>query len=132
MKQTMQFPTVEDVMCKDVVTVRQDIGIEEAARFITKGKADHLPVVSETGRLMGIVTSWDITKAVADGRVSRVSEIMTKKVYSATPDQPIELVSGLLDRHSISALPVVDKDGHVIGMISSDDLSRLFSGRRFH
>ena len=130
MKQTREFPNVEDVMSRDVVTVREDIFIDEAAKAIVGGSFDHLPVISGEGRLKGIITTWDISKAVANGKISKVSEIMTRKVHSAQPDEPIELAARKLDTYSISALPVVDKDNRVIGMITSNDLSRLFTGRR--
>jgi len=130
MKQTKEFPLVGDVMSYNVMTVHEDIRIDEAAQIIVGGPVDHLPVVSEDEKLMGIVTAWDISKAVASGNVSRVSGIMTRKVFVVSPDEPLELAARKLDHHTISALPVVDKDDHVIGMISSDDLSRLFSKRR--
>ena len=130
MKQTREFPNVEDVMSRDITTVKEDIGIDEAARAIIGGSFDHLPVVTSEGRLTGIVTTWDISKAVANGRISRISEIMTRRVHSARPDEPIELAARKLDTYCISALPVVDRDNRVIGMITSNDLSRLFAGRR--
>jgi uncharacterized protein (DUF39 family) len=130
MKQTKEYPNVEDVMSREVVTVGEDIPIHEAARAIVGGSFDHLPVVSGDKRLMGIVTTWDISKAVANGNITKVSEIMTRRVYSARPDEPIELAARQMDIHRISALPVVDKEGHVIGMITSNDLSRLFARRR--
>ncbi len=102
--------------------------MEEAAKAIVSGSFDHLPVVSEDGRLMGIITAWDISKAVASGKISRVAEIMTRKVHSAQLDEPIELAARKLDTYSISALPVVDKENRVIGMITSNDLSRLLHG----
>ncbi|NYT01464.1 MAG: CBS domain-containing protein [Methanosarcinales archaeon] len=132
MKQTKEFPNVGDVMSRDVVTVRESIGIEDAASRIVGGKFDHLPVVSDEDKLIGIVTSWDISKAVANGNISKVSEIMTRRVYSARLDEPVELAARTLDTHSISALPVIDREGHVIGMITSNDLSRLLAGRRSH
>jgi CBS domain-containing protein len=130
MKQTKEFPMVGDVMSRNVVTVRESISISEAARAIIDGSFDHLPVVSEDEKLIGIVTAWDISKAVARERITRVSEIMTRKVVSATLDEPIELAARKLDTNRISALPVVDREGHVLGMITSNDLSRLFARRR--
>lgn len=130
MKQTKEFPYVEDVMSREVVSVTEDISVAEAAQAIIKSKFDHLPVVNSAGVLCGIITTWDISKAVADGTISQVSQIMTRNVFSTTPDQPIELAARTLDTHSISALPVVDQDGRVIGMLSSNHLSRLFAGRR--
>ena len=77
MKQTKESPNVGDVMSRDVVTVQEDIQVEEAAKLIVSGSFDHLPVVSKDGRLMGIITAWDISKAVASGKPSRIAEIMT-------------------------------------------------------
>jgi len=130
MKQTKESPNVGDVMSREVVSVREDIQVEEAAKLIVNGSFDHLPVISKDGRLMGIITAWDISKAVASGRPARIAEIMTRRVYSAMVDEPIELAARTLDTHSISALPVVDKENKVIGMITSNHLSRLLARRR--
>jgi CBS domain-containing protein len=130
MKQTKESPNVGDVMSRDVVTVREDIDVGDAARLIVNGSSDHLAVVSKDGRLMGIITAWDISKAVASGKASRISEIMTRRVYSARLDEPIELAARTLDTHSISALPVVDRENRVIGMITSNHLSSLLARRR--
>jgi CBS domain-containing protein len=105
--------------------------VEEAAKLIVGGSFDHLPVVSADGRLMGIITAWDISKAVAGGKASRISEIMTRRVYSARVDEPIDLAARTLDMHSISALPVVDRENRVIGMITSNHLSSLLARRRY-
>ncbi|MCJ7444262.1 MAG: homocysteine biosynthesis protein [Methanotrichaceae archaeon] len=131
MKQTKEFPNVGDVMSRDVIVVRDDIQVHEAARIIVNGSFDHLPVVSEDGRLMGIITAWDISKAVASDEVSRISAIMTRRVYSTRPDEPIVLAARTLDTHGISAMPVVDNDNRVIGMITSDHISGLLARRRW-
>jgi len=130
MRQTKEYPLVGDVMGRDVTTVHADIGIDEAAQIIVGSTFDHLPIVSDEEKIIGIVTAWDISKAVANGHVSKVSGIMTKKVFIASPEEPLELVARKLDHHKISALPVVDKEDHVIGMVTTDHLSRLFRRRR--
>jgi CBS domain-containing protein len=130
MKQTKESPNVVDVMSRDVVSVGEDIAVEEAAKLIVSGQFDHLPVVSRDGRLMGIITAWDISKAVAGGKPSLIGDIMTKRVYSVRADEPIELAARTFDTHSISAMPVVDRDNKVIGMITSNHLSSLLARRR--
>lgn len=129
MKQTKEFLLVRDVMSPEVATAREEISIQEAAAMIVGGPFDHLPVVSEEGRLIGMVTAWDVSKAVASGKTSHISEMMTRKVFIASPDEPMELAARKLHHHKISALPVVDKDHRVVGMVTSDHLSRLY-GRR--
>ena len=129
MKQTKEFLLVRDVMSTEVATAREEISIQEASAMIVGGPFDHLPVVSEEGRLIGMVTAWDVSKAVASGKTSHISEMMTRKVFIASPDEPMELAARKLHHHKISALPVVDKDHRVVGMVTSDHLSRLY-GRR--
>lgn len=130
MKQTKESPNVGDVMSRDVMTAFEDIPVEKAAKMIVSGSSDHLPVVSRDGRLIGIITAWDISKAVASGKPSQVADIMTRRVHSVRLDEPVELAARTLDTHSISALPVVDREDKVIGMITSDHLSRLLARRR--
>jgi len=130
MKQTREFLLVGDVMSSEVATVREEISIKEASQMIVGGPFDHLPVVSAEGKLIGMVTAWDVSKAVASGKTSHISDMMTRKVFIASPDEPLELAARKLHHHKISALPVVDKDHHVIGMVTSDHLSRLYSRRR--
>ncbi len=130
MKQTKESPNVVDVMSRDVVSVGEDIEVDEAAKLIVSGHFDHLPVVSREGKLMGIITTWDISKAVAGGKPSRIGDIMTRRVYSARADEPIELAARTLETHSISAMPVVDRENNVIGMITSNHLSSLLARRR--
>jgi len=52
----------------------------------------------------------------------KVGELMTKSVVTAQPHQSVEHVRNMLDRNSISSVPVVDSDGHPIGVVSSTDL----------
>jgi len=55
---------------------------------------------------------------------------MTKRVYSVRSDEPIELAARTFETHSISAMPVVDRENRVIGMITSNHLSSLLARRR--
>jgi uncharacterized protein (DUF39 family)/CBS domain-containing protein len=125
MKQIREKPQVKDVMRRDVVTVEEGASVKDAARIIMKGQFTHLPVVSSSGQLRGIITAWDISKGVAIGKWEDLEEIMTKKVITADPDEPIDITARKLEKYNISALPVVDKDRKVIGIIRSEDLSRL-------
>ena len=52
----------------------------------------------------------------------KVEELMTRSVITAEPHQSIEHVRKMLEKNSISAVPVVDSDGHPVGIVSSTDL----------
>ncbi|MFZ3094096.1 MAG: homoserine O-acetyltransferase [Methanothrix sp.] len=118
--------SVVDVMIRDVVTIRQGSSVEDAARIMMTEGVTHLPVTNEEGKLVGIVTAWDVSKAVAL-KYTLLEEIMTRNVVISAQEDPIERAAKRMNEHNISALPVVDANQRVIGMITSDGLSRLVS-----
>ncbi len=115
---------VRDVMVRDVATIPEGSSIREATTMMIERGINHLPVLSDNGLLAGIVTSWDIAKAIACNHVS-LEEIMTQEVITATPDASIEEAAKKMAQYMISALPVVDEGGKVVGMVSSEGLSTL-------
>ena len=68
MKETNKMPMVRDVMGKKLVTVEMTESFIEAAKLMKQNERNHISVVSN-GKLVGIITSWDISKAVADGKI---------------------------------------------------------------
>lgn len=115
---------VRDVMITDVQTIEEGTTIAVTARRMVNQGLNHLPVLSINGQLAGIVTSWDIAKAVASNYLW-LDEIMSRDVVTTTPDESIETAAKKMEEHSISALPVVDENLHLIGLITADALSVL-------
>ena len=128
MKQLSAVPLVREVMLPSI-TVREAISVQEAAKIIVGKQVNHLPVISASNKLIGIVTAYDISKAVALNKGDSLKGIMTRRVVTATPDAPIDLAARRLERHNISALPVIDHTNSVIGIITSEDLSKLLACR---
>jgi homoserine O-acetyltransferase len=118
--------SVGDVMIKEVVTIRQGSSVEEAAMIMMTEGITHLPVTDEEGKLVGIVTAWDVSKAVAL-KLTLLEEIMTRNVVISAQEDPVEQAAKRMNQHNISALPVVDANQRLIGMITSDGVSRLVS-----
>lgn len=116
--------SVADVMIKDVVTIQQGSSVEDAARIMMVEGVTHLPVINAEGKLEGIVTAWDVSKAVAL-KFTLLEEIMTRNVVVSALGDPIERAAKRMNEYNISALPVVDADQRVIGMVTSDGVSRL-------
>ncbi len=116
--------SVGDVMIKDVVTIKLGSSVEEAACIMMTEGVTHLPVVAENGQLAGIVTAWDVSKAVAL-KYTQLDEIMTRKVVTSAVGDPIERAAKRMNENNISALPVIDGNQKVIGMVTSDGVSRL-------
>jgi uncharacterized protein (DUF39 family)/CBS domain-containing protein len=128
MKQLSEAPLVREVMLPSI-TVREAISVQDAAKIIIGKQVNHLPVVSADNKLIGIVTAYDISKAVALNKGDSLKGIMTKRVITAKPEEPIDLAARRLERHNISALPVVDQANTVVGIITSEDLSKLLACR---
>jgi len=87
-------------------------------------EATHLPVISKDNRLVGIVTAWDISKAVAL-KLKKLDEIMTKDVVTSRLNESIQEAAEKMEANKISALPVIDDQQRVIGMMTSEGLTKL-------
>ncbi len=118
-----EIRVVREFMTK-AITISENLGIEEAAELIVKNNVNHLPVVDEEGTLKGIVTSWDIARAVTKG-ARKVSEVMTRNVITVFPEDPIAIAISKLEKFDISALPVIDAKRKVLGIVTSETISRL-------
>jgi glutamate dehydrogenase (NAD(P)+) len=115
---------------KDIMDPMPTIGIhskvQEAAELIVKTQSNVTAVLTEDGKLAGVVTTWDITRAVADGACGQsVEMIMTREVISATPGSSILDMVTELEQNQFSAMPIVE-DGKVLGMVSSDLLAQRY------
>jgi len=130
LRETVQGPRVLDIMDRKVFSIGQDEEIRSAAQKLLKGETNHLPVIDSSGRLVGIVTTYDISKAVVNpGKAKRVRDIMKKRVITTTMEEPVDIAVRKLEKHNISALPVVDREERVIGMLTAMNLGKLFGGR---
>lgn len=128
MRQVTEAPLVRDVMTKPAITAGPEDTISHAARLFAEREFNHLPIVDEGGKLLGIVTSWDVAVALGTGK-KKLSEIMTRRVITASEDEPVDAAARKLEQHNISGLPVVNAGGLVRGVITSEDISKLI-GRR--
>ncbi len=106
-------------------TISPDRTVREAAQMLLKDPNEMLGVVGEAGGLVGVVTDWDITKATATASPedATVSEIMTRDIITANPEDNILDLLRNLETYEISAMPVVD-DGDVVGIVSHDILAQ--------
>ena len=127
MKQTEATPFVANIMHPAITcTENEEIRII-ADRIVTKS-VNHIVVVDQKGHLRGIVTSYDITKAMAEG-TNTLSDVVTRNVITAKTDEPLETASKRMAQHNISALPVIDNTNTLLGIITAEDVSKLL-GRR--
>ena len=127
MKQTEDTPFVSNVM-QTAITCKENEEVRAIAERIVTKSVNHIVVVDDLGKLSGIVTSWDVTRAMAEGK-KVLCDIMTRRVITTKPDEPLETASKKMAQHNISALPVINDEKKVLGIVTSEDVSKLL-GRR--
>jgi len=120
---------VKDVMTPSVITAKPTDEIRVVASLIVKHGIDHVPIVDESNKLIGIVTSWDVAKAVAEGKTN-LKDVMTSRVIAARQSETVDVVANRLLKHNISGMPVVDDENRVIGIVTTDDLAKTLGRRR--
>jgi homoserine O-acetyltransferase len=111
-----------DIMLKKFEFLHPETEIEKAAKTMLDSSATHLPVVNNKSELVGIVTSWDICKAIT-GHFNKVKEIMTKDVITINLEEDIRLGAQKMKKYNVSALPVINNDNLVVGLITIDAIT---------
>jgi uncharacterized protein (DUF39 family)/CBS domain-containing protein len=123
MRQSEEIPFVVSVM-HPAVTCTENEEIQAIAHRIVTKSVNHIVVIDDVGKLKGIVTSWDVTRAMAEGKKA-LADIETHNVFTTKPDEPLEVASKRMAQHNISALPVIDIEKKVLGIVTSEDVSKL-------
>ena len=130
---------VKDFMTPVVVTVSETQSMLEARETMRGKSLNSLPVVDDLKRVRGIITAEDIGKASPSdastlsryeanyllGRL-KVKDIMSRSVITVESDDTIEFVAWKLYKHKVNALPVVDQNNKLVGIISQTDIFRAF------
>ena len=117
---------VRDVMTREVVTIKPDEPVIEAARLMKNHDIGSVVVVTERDEVIGILTEKDlVTRVVAENRDvlrTRVREVMTPNPITVYDDTPLEIAARLMAEKGIGHLPVVDKAGRLVGILAKSDI----------
>jgi acetoin utilization protein AcuB len=129
---------VRDIMTTPAITVGLDMPVLEAQQLMASHRIRHLPV-TDTGRLMGIVTDRDIRLNLPSPATSlsmwevnyllarlTVESAMHRAVITVEPDRSAAEAAYIMLDHKIGALPVVD-GGIVVGIVTESDMLRAFT-----
>ena len=116
---------IGDIMTRDVRTIVRNSTVEQAARMMKDLNVGSIPV-TENENVIGIITDRDVVlRNVADGRTAadtRVEEVMSKTVVTATPDMDVHRAADLMAQKQIRRLPVVENN-RMVGIVSIGDLA---------
>jgi CBS domain-containing protein len=115
---------IEEIMNKEVATAKPDDQLVVAAKTMLERKIGCVVVV-ERERTVGIVTESDLVKCAASGHDPNrtlVKDIMRSPAVTCTPQAPVEEAYAHMRKNNIRHLPIVDKDGAVVGIVTMKDL----------
>lgn len=121
----MQIP-IRDIMTTDVISVPPTTPVEEVAKLLHEKRITGLPVVDDEGRVVGVLSEYDIIKRHGE----TAGDIMSDQVISVSADADAEEVANLLTNRRIRRLPVLT-DGRLVGIVSRSDMMRLFMVTRW-
>lgn len=139
-----------DVMVKKVITINKNASVAELSELLIKNKISGVPVVDDSGKLVGIATEGDLIVRDADLHFPRyfklldsiiyleslnkfkrnlrkylgtkVEDVMTSKVKIVKEDTPVNVVANIMIRNNVNRVPVLDNDGNLVGIITRADI----------
>ena len=122
------------IMHTELITVSPSTSLEDANIIVKKKKIDHLLVVNDSGKLVGILSDKDLKQYWASPATTLskselnyllqqviVEMIMIKTVITISPDTTVERAALIMQEHDINALPVMEGD-KLVGIITSTDV----------
>lgn len=132
--------TAAELMTENPVTIRVDAKVRDAVRILETLDIRHLPVVDEEGEVVGMVSDRDVrglmlpytmggeyAGTIQAGLDASLASIMSSDVLSVEMEaDEAEVVDLMLD-HKIGAVPVVDVEGTLVGIVSYLDVLRQLS-----
>ncbi len=128
---------VEKWMTARPVTLKATDSLARAIDLMKEKKIRRVPIVSDAGKLVGIVSDRDL-KDVSPSRATtldiwelhyvldklKLGDIMTKKPWTVTPEMPIEKAALLMLEKRVEGLPVLDAKGVLVGILTEGDIFR--------
>lgn len=125
--------TVKEVMNTVVATSAPDDDLNSVIETMQRHDCGFLPVVDSHGIVVGVITDRDIclagtTKHRPLGRVS-VEQTMSHPVFACFADENVKTVLVTMGKHRVRRLPVLNKTGHLQGVLSLDDIVQAPSRR---
>ncbi|WP_321438777.1 IMP dehydrogenase [uncultured Bacteroides sp.] len=122
-KQVAIVKRAENGMIYDPVTIKQGSTVRDALSLMAEYKIGGIPVVDDDRMLVGIVTNRDLR--FERDMNKRIDEVMTKEnLITTNQSTDLEAAAQILQKYKIEKLPVVDKDGKLIGLVTYKDITK--------
>ncbi len=146
---------IKEIMSPTVITVKPEDDVKKAATLICLKKISGIPVVDTDGKLIGMISEKDVLRSLfptyqeffedpeefkvfADLRRRygettnlKVSTIYNKRVITVQPDTPLLKALSIMLSKRVRRLPVIDKEGKLIGIVSQGDIHQALFNEQF-
>ncbi|MBW4568853.1 MAG: CBS domain-containing protein [Tolypothrix carrinoi HA7290-LM1] len=147
--------TVADVMSRDPIVVRSETSLNEAIQILAERRISGLPVVDDTGKLVGIISEtdlmWQETGVTPPAYImfldsviylqnpatyerdlhkalgQTVGEVMSKDPITTSPEKTLTEAARVMHDKNVHRLPVLDESGQVIGILTRGDIVRAMA-----
>ena len=122
-KQVSAVKRAENGMISSPVTIRKGATVSDALALMAEYKIGGIPVVDETGHLVGIVTNRDLR--FQRNMNTKIDEVMTSEnLVTTSRSTDLEAAADILQQHKIEKLPVVDENNKLIGLLTYKDITK--------
>jgi CBS domain-containing protein len=124
----------EDCMVRELVTVRPETDAYDAISLLLKHRISGMPVVDDSGKLVGVLSERDCLKTLFDAQyhnlpTALVKDLMSVELETIRPDTDVLKIAELFLQGRFRRLPVVDK-GQLVGQVSRRDVLRVIQKMR--
>lgn len=117
---------VKEIMTPDAKACTETANLAKAAELMSQNNCGVLPVVTSTGKVVGLITDRDICVAGAKNNKPlasmAVEEVISGDVYACRAEDDIQLALRTMRDNKVRRLPVLDKEGQLKGILSMDDV----------
>ena len=113
----------ENGMIYDPITIKRGSTVGDVLSLMAEYKIGGIPVVDDDKRLVGIVTNRDLRFVLDHNKL--IDDVMTSEnIVTTNQTTNLEAAAKILQEHKIEKLPVVDKDGRLVGLITYKDITK--------
>ncbi len=138
---------VVDLMASEVISVRRETSLRDAARLMVEKRISGLPVTDDNGQLVGVISEGDFLRKEVDrgdlagpgllgvlfdnreslAEAETVGEVMADNVFTISPDATLVEAARTMTTHAVKRLPVVTREGELVGVLSRRDIVSAFT-----
>lgn len=129
---------VKELMTPEVIHIDQNTTMEKVSRIFESKSIHHLPIVNKEFMVVGIISKSDYyklqhsltffnSKKIKDYNTALMNsllarDVMIKQVVTLSPEDPVSKAADLFKENLFHAIPIVDKEKHLVGIITTFDL----------